>query len=111
MLRLYYYTMTAPIEVIAMGDVDIRKLPITHREVYSRKMDVQEYLMKYKFLSGMFRTFNDDESNPLTSEKSQRYISNNQLHTSMSVGDVVCIQTTNSKEYWACKPMGWEQVQ
>ena len=111
MLRVYYYTINAPIEVIAMGDVDIRKLPITHREVYSRKMDVQEYLMKYKFLSGLFRTFNDDENNPLTSENNQRYIINNQLHTSMSVGDVVSVHTANVKEYWVCKPMGWEQIQ
>ncbi len=111
MLTLYYYCTDSPIEVRAMGDVDMRHLSRTHKEVHSESVTDIKLKLKYQYLGELFRRFNDDEKNPLAkSAKPQKNIRTT-LHTSMSVGDVVHFKTPLINEYWVCRPFGWGQLQ
>ena len=57
-------------------------------------------------LPKIFHTLNIDE-NPMGTKENQQWIVDHGLrHTSMSVGDIACIDGT----YYVCAPIGWKEI-
>lgn len=107
---LYYKTENDALFRIMMGKVDLEKLSETHVEVFRSKWILPVYLDRRDLLEQIFRLFNSDDSNPLSSEDCQKTIAENKLHTSMSVGDVVEITCDGITEIWVCKSVGWKRI-
>jgi hypothetical protein len=104
-INIYYYTtdfMMKKIIYIIKNDfscIDLNKLENTHKLVWSGEKDNKFDLNSY------FELFNS-EKNPLSSIEKQKYIRDNKLHTSMSVGDIINI----NNEYWICCGIGWKKL-
>lgn len=58
------------------------------------------------FLNGMFKKYNNSETNPLCTNDKQQFIKDNQTYTSMSVGSI--IQIDDAK--WVCRGLGWRKL-
>ena len=114
-VTVWYYTRSAmkndPVGLGLCGKVDKTTLSNTHREVYQTKEEVPED--RVPFLEEYFHKFNVYEENPLSHENSpdkQQFIKENQLHTSMSVGDVIEIHNGETLETWVCEGVGWNKI-
>jgi len=88
-------------------DKDYVELPIPQKfwNVMDDKLDIGSEEI---ILEGIFKMMNDYNSNPMSTNKMQDWIRANKVsHTSMSVGDVVCINDM----YFVCMNEGWKEVQ
>lgn len=76
-------------------------LNTTHVKIYEilTQMDLDNYL------EHCFSRFNSD-NNPLLEEPYQKFIKENKLHTSLSVGDVIQLED----KFYVCKGFGWEEL-
>jgi hypothetical protein len=86
---------------------------LSHTKVHSEPVALEED--RVDFLETLLSRFNDYETNPLSggnNKEKQKWITDNKLHTSMSVGDAVSFDFDDgSKELWAVQPNGWKKIQ
>lgn len=75
-------------------------------KVFENECDdnLKENKIIFKHLESLFSLFNF-EKNPLINDDSQKFIINNKLHTSMSIGDIIKI----NEQYYCCAAMGFEK--
>ena len=108
-VKIYYYKNTLPEELqlnlmmmsrkyldkyFESDRFDLDKNYIKVMKYTLNKDEMKEYSIEV-LLEEIFQKFNS-EKNPLNSEKNQNFIINNRLHTSMSLGDIIEI---NSDKY------------
>ncbi len=92
---------------ILLGNVKLSQISISHMEAYRGKFEIDSH---EQLLNDLFELFNGDD-NPLSFEKNpdaQKYLRDNQLHTSMSTGDVVEI---SCNEFWVVTLRGWRKLE
>jgi hypothetical protein len=93
--------------MILFGDVELSQISDTHIEVHSGTYDLPND--SRELCQELFELFNSNQ-NPLSNPKSQEFIRNNWLHTSMSVGDLVKISRDGGHETWVCASCGWRKL-
>ena len=117
-LKIYYRKGFDNGDYVRPNDITVDKLSITHAQIPAEavaKLNVGEW---FSYLNNgedtalnicgrVFRYMNHDEANPLScyhvTGGHQQWVRDNDTHTSMSVGDVVCIMG----EYLMCDRIGW----
>jgi len=126
-LRFYYYINTAQtstegvtrlsandkefMDIMLFGKVKLSKLCVTHMIVHEETINkiLNEDNIE-DFLDNQFARFNDHQLNPLGNLDKQKFVKENKLHTSMSVGDVISFNHGVINEFWVCRGIGWEKL-
>tara|TARA_R110002020_G_scaffold309643_1_gene525604 strand:- start:10 stop:363 length:354 start_codon:yes stop_codon:yes gene_type:complete len=113
-LKIYYRKIIGN-EQIRPSDIRVDKLSITHCEIPSEaiaklNIAVNDEDMLENICERLFRVMNNYELNPLSHGHPegghQGWISHQRSHTSMSVGDVICVMG----EYIMCDDFGWTPI-
>ncbi len=116
-VRVLYYRRGVSADMMLLGHINKEDLAKTHKEVYITKEEIPED--RIQLLESYFSKFNSYETNPISyqnDKNKQKFISENKLHTSMSVGDVIEIIIPNNTvddfnvETWVCSGIGWKKV-
>jgi hypothetical protein len=102
------------ISLMLQGAQRLAEIEKQHTEVFREPVVLERNDTAVRsHLESLFTRFNSDE-NPLSggvNPEKQRWITEKQLHTSMSVGDAVRIEWADgSRDVWAVRGMGWEKI-
>lgn len=110
-IRILYYNFknSKNVDIIIHGIININNIPDTHIEIYKEdNVMIDNNIPCY--LEKLFNKFNGIDS-PMLSMDNQRLINKHNLHTSISVGDIVELSFPElKKELWVCKMVGWKQL-
>lgn len=106
-IKILYYKSSAIEKYpnILLGKVKLEHISETHVDVYELNM-VGFHDDDY-YLDWLFEEFGG-LVNPLFKKLS--FIEENQLHTSMSTGDVIILESNNKKRVYVCRSIGWKEI-
>ncbi len=113
-LKIYYRKINNG-DYVRPNDIRVDTLSITHAQlpaeaVAKLNIAVNDEDMAQNICERLFRVMNNYELNPLsrghTEGGHQHWVGLNRTHTSMSVGDVICVMG----DYIMCDDFGWTPI-
>jgi len=110
-VKIYFYTsaigeIPQAVDILLHGKVD--PVVFSDNKYYVNIHTYSEHIDKLditKFLNKTFATFNSND-NPLNAQEMQRVIRENNLHTSMSVGDAISVDN----DVYTVKSFGFKKM-
>ena len=104
--NIYYWSASKVpdnkfIDIFLHGDVNFTDISSIYTKVISIKHNGN--------LDDIFSLFNS-EDNPLSNPERQSFIRDNQLHTSMSVGDIIECKSEDSTEWFSVAGRGFKKI-
>lgn len=102
-------------QYVRESDIRVDNLSMTHAEIpfeaiAKLNIAVNDEDMAQNICERLYRVMNHDEANPLSCYHvdggHQAWVRANKTHTSMSVGDVICVMG----EYIMCNDFGWTPI-